>query len=163
MVWKSLNVWAVLKWGDVHMVIWRLEKIVLQGVSPQGWPHKYIPKYGIPLLLRSKPLYDIQCMVYIIHNPLSQWHRRQYDCFLEFLNTIDPELCVQLLWDQMMLYPLHARVVISVVHEREIEGMLCWWRLVNQKQCCTELPLFLFSLRHMVELVCVCVCVTWWN
>ena len=33
-----------------------------------------------------------------------------------------------------------------------IQGVLCWWRLISQKQRCTELPLFLFSLRHMVEL-----------
>ena len=44
-----------------------------------------------------------------------------------------------------------AKAIYSVAQEREIEGMLCWRRLMSQKQRCTELPLFLFSLRHMVD------------
>ena len=44
-----------------------------------------------------------------------------------------------------------ARTIYSVAHGREIEGMLCSQRLISQKQRCTELPLFLISLHHMLE------------
>ena len=44
--------------------------------------------------------------------------------------------------------------VCSVVQEGGIEigGLLCWRRLTSHKQPCTELPHFLFSVHHMVEL-----------